>query len=137
MNTQEDNCIFCKVGRGEIPHNRVHENESFVAFLDIKPVEKGHTLIIPKEHVVWMQEAQDKTVGDIFIFAKKLMLALKQGLNCDYVQVSVVGKDMPHFHVHLIPRFYHDELEHNLHVESKKYDEGEEKEIIEKIISAL
>ena len=130
-----ENCIFCKVGKGEIPHNRVYEEEKFVAFLDIKPVAKGHTLIIPKEHVVWMQEADDETVGEIFKLTKKIMLAMKESLGCDYVQVGVVGKDVPHFHIHLVPRHYHDTLDK--HLDAEKYKEGEEKEIIEKIISAL
>ena len=129
-----ENCIFCKIGRGEISHNRIYEDKDFVAFLDANPVEKGHVLIIPKKHSIWMQEADDEIISGIFKLAKKIMLSMKTGLGCDYVQVSVVGKDVPHFHVHLIPRHFSD----NLHQSSiKKYEDGEEKEIMQKIISAL
>ena len=101
-------CIFCKIVKGDIPSVKVYENDDFLAFLDIQPVADGHLLLTPKEHVVWMQDASDQTISDIFKLAKKLMVALKQGVKCDYVMLSVVGKDVPHFHVHLIPRFLHD-----------------------------
>ena len=73
-----NDCIFCKIGNGEIPCKKIYEDEKFVSFLDIKPVSDGHLLIIPKKHVVWMQEADDETIGEIFKITKKLMLALKK-----------------------------------------------------------
>ncbi len=129
-----ENCIFCKVSKGQIPHNRIYENENFVAFLDINPAEKGHTLLIPKAHSVWMQETDDETISRIFKLAKKLMLAIKKGLSCDYVQISIIGKDIPHFHIHLIPRHLSDILSQST---TKKYEQGEAHEIVNKIISAL
>lgn len=134
-NNIDNNCIFCKVGKGEIPHNRISENENFVAFLDIHPMSKGHILVIPKEHIVWMQDANDNVISEIFIYVKKIMLAQKASLFCDYVQVWVLGKDVPHFHIHLIPRYFGDRLE--THITPEKYNEGEEKEIISKITSVL
>ena len=101
----ENKCIFCKIVKGEIPAEKIYEDEKFLAFLDIEPVSHGHTLIIPKHHVEWMHEADDETISEIFRKTKKLMLAMKKGLPCDYVQIGVVGKDIPHFHVHLIPRY--------------------------------
>ncbi len=134
-NNIDTNCIFCKVGAHIVPHNRVYENEKFVAFLDIHPISKGHTLIIPKNHIVWMQDASDETISEIFVFSKKFMLAQKESIKCDYVQVQILGKDVPHFHIHLIPRYFGDRLE--THIEAIKYEENEEKEIINKIIENL
>jgi len=132
MNDQ--NCLFCKIVKGEVPCDKIYEDEKFLAFLDIKPVEDGHLLIIPKNHFVWMQDADDETIKDIFVLAKKIMLALKKGLGCDYIQQSVVGNEVPHFHIHLIPR-YNKKVFPNL--PTKEYKNGEEKEILKKIIEVL
>ena len=129
-----NNCIFCKIIKGEIPCNKVFENKNFLVFLDIKPVNHGHILIIPKKHVVWMQEADDKTIADIFKLTKKMMLALKKGLRCDYVQESVVGNEVPHFHIHLIPRYNSDTIRN---FPTKEYKNKEETEILKKIIKAI
>jgi histidine triad (HIT) family protein len=129
-----ENCIFCKIVKKEIPCDKVYEDESFLAFLDINPVADGHMMIIPKKHVVWMQDADDETIGEIFKLTKKLMLAVKNGLSCDYVQVSVVGKDVPHFHVHLIPRFFNDGKPQ---FATKKYQDGESDEVVKKITQAF
>lgn len=129
-----ENCIFCKLASGEIPSYKIHENEEFLAFLDIKPVSDGHLLIIPKQHVVWMQEADDVIVSEIFKIAKNLMIALKKSLQCDYVQVSVVGNEIAHFHVHLIPRYHGDNFRN---FPTKEYKKGQEEELTKKIIEAL
>ena len=129
-----ENCIFCKIIKGEIPCAKVYEDENFLAFLDIAPVMDGHLLVIPKEHVVWMQDASDETISEIFKLTKKLMHALKIGLNCDYVSVSIVGKDVPHFHIHLNPRLLNDGLPN---WPTKKYKEGEMEKVTKKIIEAL
>jgi histidine triad (HIT) family protein len=127
-------CIFCKIIKSEIPSNKIYEDDAFFAFLDIEPVSDGHMLIIPKNHVVWMQDAEDETVGEIFKLAKKLMLAVKNGIGCDYVQVSVAGTDVPHFHVHLIPRYLDDKFSK---FPTKKYQNEESIEVAKKIIGAL
>lgn len=134
MNNPNNNCIFCKISKGEIPCNKVYENKNFLVFLDIKPVSFGHLLIIPKNHVIWMQEADDKTISDIFKLTKKMMFALKKGLKCDYIQISVVGNEVPHFHVHLIPR-YHGTVLKNF--PTKKYKPNEAETIKKKIIKAI
>jgi histidine triad (HIT) family protein len=128
------NCIFCKIANGEIPKTFIYKDEKFLVFLDIKPVSDGHLIIIPKKHVVWMQEVDDETISSIFVLAKKMMLAIKNGLPCDYVQVGIVGNEVPHFHIHLIPRHEGDNFRN---FPTKEYKEGEEKEIIQKIIQAL
>ena len=128
-------CIFCKIAKGEIPSNKVYEDENFLSFLDIKPVSDGHILIIPKKHIQWMQEVDNETIANIFVLTKKLMLALKNGLPCDYVQMSVVGNEVPHFHVHLIPRHEGDNFRN---FPTKEYkDDTQKKEIISKITRAL
>ena len=125
-----DDCIFCKIIKGEIPCNKFFEDEKFIAFLDIHPVAKGHSLIIPKEHFVWMQETPDDIVSDAFVLSKKIMNKMLQGLGVDYVQVSVVGKDVPHFHIHLIPRKLADDIHSH---QAVKYEEGEVAELINKL----
>ncbi|MEN9582920.1 MAG: hypothetical protein RL641_874 [Candidatus Parcubacteria bacterium] len=110
MNDTQNDTIFGKIIRREIPATIVYEDEESIAFMDIMPVAKGHLLYIPKAQYQWMQDVPDELLARMFVKTKKLMLAVKDGTNCDYVQISVVGKDVPHFHIHLIPRFYTDEL---------------------------
>jgi histidine triad (HIT) family protein len=129
-----ENCIFCKIAKKEIPCAQVYEDEKFLVFLDIKPVSDGHLLIIPKKHIVWMQEVDDETISEIFKLTKKLMLILKKELPCDYVQESVVGNEIPHFHIHLIPRHNSDFIRN---LPTKEYDAEKGKKIIEKITQAL
>ncbi len=134
MTEHKPNCIFCMISKGQIPCHKVFENKKFLVFLDIKPVNHGHLLIIPKKHVVWMQEAPDKIITDIYKLAKKMMLVLKKSLKCDYVQLSVVGNEVPHFHVHLIPRYKNDNLPD---FPIKEYKNQEAKKILNKIIKAI
>lgn len=126
--------VFSKIIKGEIPATKVYEDNESLAFLDIAPVTKGHTLLIPKEHYVWMQDVPDELLSNLFIKTKKLMIALKKGLECDYVQISVVGKDVPHFHIHLIPRFFDDGLPN---FPTLSYDDNEMPEIATRIQKAL
>lgn len=102
---QEKN-VFEKIIASEIPAVKIYEDDKFLAFLDIAPVYFGHTLLIPKEKYTWMQEAPDELISSIFIKTKELMKAIKLGLSCDYIQISVVGDEVPHFHIHLIPRHH-------------------------------
>lgn len=129
-----NDCIFCKIIKGDIPCNKVYEDEDFLVFLDIKPVSEGHILIIPKKHIVWMQEADDETISNIFKLTKKMMHALKKGIPCDYVQESVVGNEVPHFHIHLIPRHYGDDFKN---FPTKEYKKGQEEEFVKKIMEAF
>ncbi len=126
--------IFKKIIDKEIPATIVYEDNDFLAFLDIAPVANGHTLLIPKAEYVWVQELPDELVGQLFIKAKELMIAIQKGLSCDYVQISVVGKDVPHVHVHLIPRYFNDEL-HGWR--TGHYEEGQMHQFAEKIKFAL
>jgi histidine triad (HIT) family protein len=130
-----ENCIFCKISKGEIPADKIYEDKEFLVFLDIKPVAHGHILIIPKEHIIWMQDANDEMISKIFILTKKIMAAMKKGLSCDYVLESVAGNEVPHFHIHLIPRYFNDGLQEFPRI---NYDsDTHQKEIVEKITKKL
>ena len=129
-----NDCIFCKIIKKEIPCAKVYEDENFLAFLDIEPVSDGHLLIIPKKHIVWMQDVDDETISKIFKLSKKLMGTIKNGLKCDYVQVSVGGTDVPHFHIHLIPRYLNDGLPK---FATQKFNPEKAEETIKKITSFI
>ncbi len=102
--------VFGKIIHGEIPATKVYEDDQFLAFLDISPVAKGHTLLIPKEQYMWIHDTPDDLVAAIFVKAKELINAMRAGLPCDYVQLGVVGNEVPHFHIHLIPRMFSEEV---------------------------
>ncbi|MFA4941587.1 MAG: HIT domain-containing protein [Patescibacteria group bacterium] len=120
-------CVFCKIVAGEIPSYKIYEDDKVLAFLDINPVTSGHTLLIPKEHFKMMVDTPDEMISYLFIRAKELMKTIKKAMNADYVVVSVVGIDVPHFHIHLIPRNFNDGLDNFW--PTKKYEEGEVEEI--------
>ena len=95
--------IFTKIVRGEIPCHRVAESEDYLAFLDIRPLSTGHTLVIPKKEVDYFFDLDDDYLGRLMIFAKKVAKALQAVVPCERIGVSVVGLEVPHAHVHLIP----------------------------------
>ena len=97
-------CIFCKIARGEVPVEKMFENDSFIAFPDIHPKAPGHTLLIPKAHYPWFQDLPDDLYGELFRTAKILAKKLKEDQKADYIHLSIVGKDVPHAHIHLIPQ---------------------------------
>lgn len=103
-----NDCIFCKIVRGEIPADKTYEDDRFVAFLDIHPVSPGHTLLIPKEHHQWFYELPDDLYGELFALAKRLSSKLKEQQGADYIKLGIVGVDVPHVHIHLIPRKFKD-----------------------------
>ncbi len=129
-----ENCIFCKISKKEIPSDKIYEDDKFFVFLDIQPVSLGHLLIIPKKHIVWMQEAEDELISEIFKLTKKIMLAIKKSTQCSYVQVSVNGEEVPHFHIHLFPRYLNDQLPQ---FPRKKYQKEEITELVKKITLEL
>lgn len=116
-------CLFCKIVNGEVSSTKVYEDENFLGFLDIYPVVKGHVLLIPKHHVEWMQDDTDENIEKIFVLAKNLMSKIKTNLACDFVQISIVGEDVPHFHIHFIPRFKTDNMPR---WDKIKYDSNDE-----------
>ena len=95
--------IFSKIVKGEIPSYKVAENEHFYAFLDIFPLAKGHTLVIPKKEIDYIFSIDDETYKAFWAFAKKVALGIESVVPCDRVGVAVLGLDVPHAHIHLIP----------------------------------
>ncbi len=95
--------IFSKIIAGEIPSYKIAEDENFYAFLDIKPITKGHTLVIPKIEEDYIFNLDDKVLGDLMIFAKKVAKAIEKSVPCLRVGVAVIGLEVPHTHIHLIP----------------------------------
>lgn len=91
------------IAAGEIPSYKCAEDERFYAFLDINPVAKGHTLVIPREETDYIFDLADQPLADLHIFAKKVALAIKQVLPCQKVGMAVLGLEVPHAHIHLIP----------------------------------
>jgi histidine triad (HIT) family protein len=95
--------IFSRIIQGEIPAYKVAEDENYLAFLDISPAAKGHTLVIPKKEVDYLFDLDDDLYTGLQLFAKKVAVALKQAVPCRKVGVLVLGLEVPHAHIHLIP----------------------------------
>jgi histidine triad (HIT) family protein len=95
--------IFTKIIKGEIPSYKIAEDENFFAFLDINPLKKGHTLVIPKKEVDYYFDLDDETLSGLMVFAKKVAKAIEKVIDCKRVGVVVLGMEVPHAHVHLIP----------------------------------
>ena len=102
-----DDCIFCKIAKGEIPSQKVYEDDTVVAFLDIHPKAPGHTLLIPRAHYHWFTDMPDELSDKVFRAAKRVALELKEKHDADFVRLGLVGTDVPHVHVHLIPQMMH------------------------------
>lgn len=95
--------IFSKIIAGEIPCYKVAENDKFFAFLDINPLAKGHTLVIPKQEVDYIFDLSDEDLAAMHVFAKKVALAIGEAFPCRKVGEAVLGLEVPHAHIHLIP----------------------------------
>lgn len=95
--------IFSKIVAGEIPSYKIAEDDEFYAFLDINPITKGHTLVIPKKEIDYIFDLNDDQLGRMMIFAKKVAKALKDAIPCIRIGVAVMGLEVPHAHIHLIP----------------------------------
>jgi len=95
--------IFSRIVAGEIPCYKVAENNDFLAFLDITPVQKGHVLVIPKKEIDYIFDIEDDLIGDMMIFSKKVANAIKAVFPCERIGVAVIGLEVPHAHIHLIP----------------------------------
>jgi len=95
--------IFTKIINGEIPSYKIAENDKFYAFLDINPLEKGHTLVIPKQEVDYIFDINDDLLSEMFVFAKKIAKAIEKSILCERIGVTVIGLEVPHAHIHLIP----------------------------------
>ncbi len=99
----DPDCVFCKIVKKEIPATIVYEDDISVAFLDIHPKASGHTLLIPKDHYPWFIDVPNELYLKIFQNAKDLSIKLKQDYKADYVRLGIVGTDISHTHIHLVP----------------------------------
>ncbi|AFD08240.1 HIT family protein [Solitalea canadensis] len=95
--------IFSKIVAGEIPAFKVAENEEFLAFLDIEPLAEGHTLVIPKTEVDYLFDVEDDLLGRMMIFSKQVAKKIEKAIPCKRIGVTVIGLEVPHAHIHLIP----------------------------------
>jgi histidine triad (HIT) family protein len=95
--------IFTKIIKGEIPSYKVGEDENFYAFLDISPLAKGHTLVIPKKEIDYIFDIDDELYGGLFLFAKKIAKAIDKVVECEKVGIAVIGLEVRHAHIHLVP----------------------------------
>jgi histidine triad (HIT) family protein len=98
-------CVFCDIVSGKIPAKKIYEDDNFIGFLDISPLTPGHTLMISKKHVENFWELDDKTAGEIFIRVKQVSAKLMKKLGAERVMLAVLGVDVPHVHIHLVPRY--------------------------------
>ena len=95
--------IFTKIVAGEIPSYKIVEDERFFAFLDINPLAKGHTLVIPKKEIDYLFDLDDDTLAAMIIFAKRIAMAIEKTIVCKRIGVAVLGLEVPHAHIHLVP----------------------------------
>lgn len=95
--------IFTKIINGEIPCHKIAENDKFFAFLDINPLQKGHTLVVPKDEVNYIFDNSDEVLSEILLFAKGVARAIEKTVDCKRVGLMVLGLEVPHTHVHLVP----------------------------------
>jgi len=130
------NCVFCKIVAGEIPSYKVYEDDKYLAFLSIQPMNPGHTLVIPKDHFRWVWDVPE--AGEYFEVSRKIALAIKKAFATDYVVSLVFGEEVPHAHIWLVPRFEGDGHGGAIDLaNAKKLSPEEMQEACEKIKNAL
>jgi len=129
-------CIFCKIVKNEIPCYKIYEDKEFLAFLDINPRNPGHTLIIPKKHYRWVWDVPN--INSYYKVVGKIANAIKKALKTDFVVSLVIGEEVPHAHVWLVPRFKDDGHGNSINISNiKQIPKEEMKKIAEKIKNLL
>jgi histidine triad (HIT) family protein len=127
-----DNCIFCKIGAGEIPCHKVFENDDYLAFLDINPINKGHTLVVPKKHARWVYDVADQ--GGYWNVASVLAKKMEKKLGAAYVMFVTWGLEVEHAHIHVVPRYDDDDHPGFLDFDmKKKFNEEDLLDVVEKL----
>ncbi len=127
--------IFGRIASGEIPSHKVAENEQFFAFLDINPLAKGHVLVIPKQEVDYIFDIEDQMYQDLWLFALKVAKAIKKVVPCIKVGVAVIGLEVPHAHIHLVPLNTMDDI--NFSRPKLTFPAEEMKQLAEEIAAAI
>ncbi len=102
--------IFTKIIKREIPGHIIAEDEHYIAFLDINPLVLGHALVVPKQEIDYIYDLDDDTIAGIHVFAKKVAVAIKKAISCKRIGVAVIGLEVPHAHIHLVPMNRTDDL---------------------------
>ncbi len=95
--------LFTKIINGEIPAHKIHEDDRFLAFLDIRPINPGHTLVIPKQEIDYFFDLDDEQLGAIMVFSKPIAKAIEKSVTCKRIGMIVAGLEVPHAHLHLVP----------------------------------
>jgi histidine triad (HIT) family protein len=131
-------CVFCKIINGDLPACRVYEDDSFLAILDIMPVNYGHTLVIPKEHFKHILDMPDDYTESIYKVVKKISHAIKEALQCDGLNIiqnveKAGGQEVYHSHLHIIPRYLDDSI--RLSLNKKKYENNNAMQLMAEKIS--
>lgn len=122
--------IFSRIINGEIPCYKIAENDKFFAFLDINPVQKGHTLVIPKKEVDYIFDIDDNDIQEMMLFAKQIAVRIKEAIPCTKVGVAVIGLEVPHAHIHLVPMQNEGDLDFKrpkLQLEKEEFEEIQKK----------
>lgn len=127
--------IFSRIVKGEIPCYKIAENERFFAFMDINPVALGHTLVIPKREEDYIFNLGDEELGAMMVFAKKVAKALEKAVPCKRIGVAVIGLEVPHAHIHLIPITQEDDMDFKK--EHVHMSEDEFREVQKRIVENL
>ncbi len=133
-------CVFCKIVKGELPARKVYEDEDVIAFLDINPITKGHTLVVPKKHYKNVLDAPYEVIEKVNRVAAMIARASIKALGAKGVNIitnaePVAGQVVMHYHVHVIPRYDDDELKYEY--KGYKYEEGEADEVAQKLHSSV
>ncbi len=123
--------IFTRIINGEIPCYKVAEDDKYFAFLDINPLNAGHTLVIPKQEIDYIFDIDDEVYIGLQLFAKKVALAIKQAIPCKRIGVAVLGMEVPHAHIHLVPLLKESDL--SFSNPKKSFSKEEMEEILKKI----
>jgi len=126
--------IFTKIINGEIPCYKIAEDEHYFAFLDIRPVVNGHTLVVPKKEIDYIFDLEDDTLSNMILFAKKVSKALKQVVPCKRIALMVLGLEVPHAHIHLLPIQNEGEFDIN---NKHTFPDNEMKEIAQEVQKLL
>jgi histidine triad (HIT) family protein len=127
--------IFSKIIKGEIPSYKIAESEDYFAFLDINPLKPGHTLVIPKKETDYIFDLEDVNLSGMILFSKKVALAIKTVVPCNRIAVVILGLEVPHAHIHLIPMDSMDDIDFKN--KKLKLSPEEFKDIAEKISSNI
>jgi histidine triad (HIT) family protein len=127
--------IFTKIINGEIPCHKIAEDENYFAFLDINPLRAGHTLVVPKQETDYIFDLDDKKLAGLILFSKKIAAAIKAAIPCNRIGVAILGLEVPHAHIHLVPMDSMEDV--NFRNPKMKFTPEEFKAIAEEIIKKV